>query len=107
MVVIGGYNSSNTNHLAVICARHTTTYHIADARCIDPERRTIRFKPVGTPLDTPEVEAEEWLVDGPLTVGLTAGASTPNNKIGEAIELLLRTRGIELDAARAVEAETA
>jgi hypothetical protein len=39
------------------------------------------------------VEAEEWLPAGPLTVGLTAGASTPNNKIGEAIELLLRTRG--------------
>jgi 4-hydroxy-3-methylbut-2-en-1-yl diphosphate reductase len=36
MVVIGGYNSSNTNHLAVICARYTTTYHIADASCIDP-----------------------------------------------------------------------
>jgi 4-hydroxy-3-methylbut-2-en-1-yl diphosphate reductase len=97
MVVIGGYNSSNTNHLAVICARYTTTYHIADASCIDPERGTIRFKPNGTPLDTPEVEAEDWLPRGPLSVGLTAGASTPNNKIGEALELLLRTRGIELE----------
>jgi 4-hydroxy-3-methylbut-2-enyl diphosphate reductase IspH len=29
-------------------------------------------------------------------VGLTAGASTPNNKIGEAVELVLRTRGIEV-----------
>ena len=98
MLVIGGYNSSNTNHLAVICARHAVTYHIADARCIDPERRTIRFKPSGTPADTPEMEAEDWLPDGPLVVGLTAGASTPNNKIGEAVELLLRTRGIPLEA---------
>jgi 4-hydroxy-3-methylbut-2-en-1-yl diphosphate reductase len=97
MVVIGGYNSSNTNHLAVICARYTPTYHIADAGCIDPERGTIRFKPNGTPLDTPEVEAEDWLPRGPISVGLTAGASTPNNKIGEAVELLLRTRGIELE----------
>ena len=96
MVVIGGYNSSNTNHLAVLCARHTATYHIADADRIDPERGTIRFKPAGTPLDAPEVEAEAWLVPGPLVVGLTAGASTPNNKIGEAIERLLWTRGIEL-----------
>jgi len=104
MLVIGGYNSSNTNHLAVICARHTTTYHIADASCIDPDGGTIRFKPVGTPVDTPEVEAEAWLLDGPITVGLTAGASTPNNKIGEAIELLLRTRGILLDAPESVEA---
>jgi 4-hydroxy-3-methylbut-2-en-1-yl diphosphate reductase len=97
MLVIGGYNSSNTNHLAVICARHAVTYHIADARCIDPGRRTIRFKPSGTPADAPELEAEDWLPEGPIVVGLTAGASTPNNKIGEAVELLLRTRGIPLE----------
>jgi 4-hydroxy-3-methylbut-2-enyl diphosphate reductase len=97
MVVIGGYNSSNTHHLAVLCARHAVTFHVADAGCIDPERGTIRFKPAGTPLDTPEVEAEDWLPPGPLVVGLTAGASTPNVKIGEAVERLLRTRGIAVD----------
>ncbi len=94
MVVIGGYNSSNTNHLAVICARHTTTYHIADPACIDTAAGTIRFKPNGTPLDAPEMEAEEWLPRGPLSIGLTAGASTPNNKIGEAVERILETRGL-------------
>jgi len=98
MVVIGGYNSSNTNHLAVLCARHAVTFHVADAGCIEPERGTIRFKPAGTPLDAPEVEAEDWLPAGPLVVGLTAGASTPNVKIGEAVERLLRTRGIVVDA---------
>jgi 4-hydroxy-3-methylbut-2-en-1-yl diphosphate reductase len=98
MVVIGGYNSSNTNHLAVLCAQHTVTFHVADAACIDPERGTIRFKPNGTPFDAPEVEAEDWLPDGPVVVGLTAGASTPNNKIGEAVERLLRTRGLAVDA---------
>ena len=95
MVVIGGYNSSNTNHLAVICSRHTTSFHIADADRIDPERLTIRFKPAGTPLDAPELEAEDWLMTGPLVIGLTAGASTPNNKIGEAIERILASRGID------------
>ncbi|HEX8431745.1 MAG TPA: 4-hydroxy-3-methylbut-2-enyl diphosphate reductase [Longimicrobium sp.] len=97
MLVVGGYNSSNTNHLAVLCSRYTPTYHIADADCIDPESGTIRFKPAGTPLDAPEMVAEDWLPGGPITVGLTAGASTPNNKIGEAVELLLRTRGIVLE----------
>jgi 4-hydroxy-3-methylbut-2-en-1-yl diphosphate reductase len=99
MVVIGGYNSSNTNHLAVLCAQHTVTYHVADAQCIDPARGTIRFKPTGTPADAPEVEAEDWIPAGAVVVGLTAGASTPNNKIGEAVERLLRTRGIEVEAA--------
>jgi 4-hydroxy-3-methylbut-2-enyl diphosphate reductase len=94
MVVIGGYNSSNTHHLAVLCARHAVTFHVADADRIDPARGTIRFKPAGSPLDAPEVEAEDWLPPGPLVVGITAGASTPNVKIGEAVERLLRTRGI-------------
>src|SRR5688500_4339130 len=98
MVVIGGYNSSNTNHLAVLCARHAVTFHVADATCIDPARGTIRFKPAGTPLDAPELEAEDWLPGGPVVVGLTAGASTPNNKIGEAVELLLQNRGLTADA---------
>jgi len=96
MVVIGGYNSSNTNHLAVLCAKHTVTYHVADAACLDAERGSIRFKPNGSPFDAPEVEAVDWLPAGPISVGLTAGASTPNNKIGEAIELILRTRGIDV-----------
>lgn len=96
MVVIGGYNSSNTNHLAVMCARYTRAFHIADADCIDPAMGTIRFKPNGTPLDAREMEAEDWLPFGPLTVGLTAGASTPNNKIGEAVERILETRGISI-----------
>jgi 4-hydroxy-3-methylbut-2-enyl diphosphate reductase len=99
MLVIGGYNSSNTNHLAVLCAKHTTTFHIADSTCIDPEAGTIRFKPNGSPADAPEVEAEDWLPGGPLVIGMTAGASTPNNKIGETIDLILRLRGIEVEEA--------
>jgi 4-hydroxy-3-methylbut-2-enyl diphosphate reductase len=99
MLVIGGYNSSNTNHLAVMCARRCPTFHVADAGCIDPARGTIRFKPAGTPADAPEVEAEDWLPAGPVVVGLTAGASTPNVKIGEAVERLLRTRGIGMEPA--------
>src|SRR5690606_41828917 len=47
MVVIGGYNSSNTNHLAHLCREYTPTYHIADATCIDPERGVIRHKQIG------------------------------------------------------------
>jgi 4-hydroxy-3-methylbut-2-enyl diphosphate reductase len=95
MVVIGGYNSSNTNHLAHICRQFTTTYHIADAGCIDVDSRAIRHK---AELDaaSPEVRVPDWLPEGPVTVGLTAGASTPNNKIGEAIERILATAGIEL-----------
>jgi 4-hydroxy-3-methylbut-2-en-1-yl diphosphate reductase len=92
MLVIGGYNSSNTSNLAAICSRKTTTYHIADASCIDSESGTIRHRPVGR---DEEVEQAGWL-DGVGTVGITAGASTPNNKIGEAIERTCLTRGIAI-----------
>jgi 4-hydroxy-3-methylbut-2-en-1-yl diphosphate reductase len=91
MVVIGGYNSSNTNHLAHLCREYTTTYHIADASCIDTETGIIRHKPE-LAADAPEVETRDWLPPGHLSLGLTAGASTPNNKIGETIERILATR---------------
>ena len=93
MLVVGGYNSSNTMSLAAICAEKVPTYHIADAACIDPETGTIRHLPVGT---HDEVEARDWMpANGPVRVGLTAGASTPNNKIGEAVARVFRTRGID------------
>lgn len=95
MVVIGGYNSSNTTHLAAICQTRVPTYHIEDASCIDPDAGTIRFRPAGA---TDEQSAAEWLPDGPLTIGVTAGASTPNNKIGETIERIAASRGQTLGA---------
>ena len=93
MVVIGGYNSSNTTHLAAICHDKAPTYHIEDASCIDPEAGTIRFRPVGA---TEERLVSGWLPAGPLTVGVTAGASTPNNKIGETVERIAASWGVSL-----------
>jgi 4-hydroxy-3-methylbut-2-en-1-yl diphosphate reductase len=95
MLVIGGYNSSNTNHLAHMCRGYTRTFHIQDGACIDPRRGTIRHKLVLDP-DAPEVEEESWLPAGPFDLGITAGASTPNNKIGEAIARILESRGVEI-----------
>ncbi len=95
MVVIGGYNSSNTTHLAAICARKVPTYHIEDALCIDPESGGIRHLPAGT---TTEARQASWLPSGPARIGVTAGASTPNNKIGEAIQRIAAARGLELGA---------
>jgi len=94
MVVIGGYNSSNTTHLAAICEAEVPTYHIEDATCIDVETGGIRFQPVGA---KNEERREGWLPAGPVTVGITAGASTPNNKIGETIERIAAIRGLQLE----------
>jgi 4-hydroxy-3-methylbut-2-enyl diphosphate reductase len=95
MIVIGGYNSSNTNNLARICAAKRRTYHVADASCIDPEAGRIRHKPT---TGAQEIAEDGWLGPEVRLVGITAGASTPNNKIGEAIERVLATRGVAAPA---------
>jgi 4-hydroxy-3-methylbut-2-enyl diphosphate reductase len=91
MIVLGGYNSSNTNNLARICEQVVPTYYIDDSSCVEgPDR--IRHKPVSSDR---EIVTEGWLPDGPVVVGLTAGASTPNNNVGQTIERLLACRGLE------------
>ena len=49
-----------------------------------------------TGTDAPEETLREWLPDGPFELGITAGASTPNNKIGEALIRVLQIRGIDV-----------
>jgi len=93
MVVIGGYNSSNTMSLAALCSETVRTFHVEDADDIDPGSGTIRHRPLGAKEET---EESDWLpAAGQLRVGVTAGASTPNNKIGEAVGRIFATRGID------------
>jgi 4-hydroxy-3-methylbut-2-en-1-yl diphosphate reductase len=97
MVVVGGYNSSNTTHLAALVAsRGIPAFHIEDANCLDPVAGTIRHQPVG---GKAEVVTQGWL-GGARRIGITAGASTPNNKVGETIALICATAGLstELEA---------
>jgi 4-hydroxy-3-methylbut-2-en-1-yl diphosphate reductase len=82
MVVIGGYNSSNTLNLARICAERVPTYHVADDASL-VSAGEIRHRPAGQSV---EVTSSGWLpAAGAVTVGLTAGASTPDNLVGAAI----------------------
>jgi 4-hydroxy-3-methylbut-2-en-1-yl diphosphate reductase len=82
MIVIGGYNSSNTANLARICANRVPTYHVADNDCL-VSADEIRHKAVGVKTET---TTRGWLPSaGPVTIGLTAGASTPDNSVGTAI----------------------
>jgi 4-hydroxy-3-methylbut-2-enyl diphosphate reductase len=90
MVVVGGYNSSNTCNLARICADRVRTFHIAEPDCLESATE-IRHRPVGAPSTASGLEmvSKDWLPGtGQLTVGLTAGASTPNNIVGEVIRRL-------------------
>jgi 4-hydroxy-3-methylbut-2-enyl diphosphate reductase len=84
MIVIGGLNSSNTCNLARICAKRVPTYHIADPGGL-VSGDVIRHKPVGK---AGETTTAGWLPAGDVTIGLTSGASTPDNLVGAAIRRL-------------------
>ena len=82
MIVIGGYNSSNTCNLARICAEKVPTFHIADPQCLE-SIDAIRYRPAG---GKAELRATGWLPTGrDLTIGLTSGASTPDNLVGTTV----------------------
>ncbi len=94
LIVIGGYNSSNTGHLAEMAAGKMKAYHIqgaADLLSAD----LIRHR---DPHDGRIAETKSWLPAGKLRLGVTAGASTPNSKVGEVIERILELRGVSVPA---------
>jgi 4-hydroxy-3-methylbut-2-en-1-yl diphosphate reductase len=96
MVVIGGFNSSNTISLAALCAERAPTYHIEASTAIDPDQHSIHYRPAA--IKHSEADAYDWLPEGPVRVGITAGASTPNNKIGDVVARILATRGLRVEA---------
>jgi 4-hydroxy-3-methylbut-2-en-1-yl diphosphate reductase len=88
MVVIGGYNSSNTTHLQEISIEHQIpSYHIdSDVRILAGNR--IEHKPLGKELEI----APDWLPTGKIVVGVTSGASTPDKIVEDAIERIFATK---------------
>ncbi len=89
MIIIGGYNSSNTGHLLEIASEKLPAFHICDASEII-SKHEIRHKPVNT---QETIVTSDWLPDKPLKIGFTAGASTPNKAIGETMERIASIRG--------------
>jgi len=92
LLVVGGYNSSNTSHLAEMGEAKLPTYFIKNSAMMVSEKVILHYN---QHLNT-EVETREWLPAGKITVGITAGASCPNNLIEETIRRLFELRGISV-----------
>ncbi|BAM54500.1 4-hydroxy-3-methylbut-2-enyl diphosphatereductase [Synechocystis sp. PCC 6803] len=85
MVVIGGFNSSNTTHLQEIAVEHgIPSVHIDSGDRIGPGNR-VEHKPLGKDLEV----LEPWLPAGKITVGVTSGASTPDKVVEEVMKKIL------------------
>ena len=93
LIVVGGYNSSNTSHLAEMGEKVLPTYFIKNAAKMASARKIRHWNQH----ISQEVETPDWLPLGrPITVGITAGASCPNNLIEDTIRKLVELRGLSL-----------
>jgi 4-hydroxy-3-methylbut-2-en-1-yl diphosphate reductase len=93
MIVVGGYNSSNTSHLAEMSAERMPTYFIRNASKILAADAIRHF----SLQRQEEVQTDGWLPTHPCSIGITAGASCPNNLIDDTIRRLLELRGVDVD----------
>jgi 4-hydroxy-3-methylbut-2-en-1-yl diphosphate reductase len=92
MVVIGGYNSSNTTHLQEIAVEYNIpSYHIDSAERIGPGNR-VEHKPLHRDMEI----QENWLPDGAIAVGITSGASTPDRVVEQVIEQIFALKASAL-----------
>ena len=103
MLVIGGYNSSNTQALVRICSERCPTYYVESPECIDPVTGNLTHRRLGA---RSSEMLEGWLgaTPGRVTLGVTAGASTPDSVVAKSIERLLSARGVTSADLRTVEA---
>jgi 4-hydroxy-3-methylbut-2-enyl diphosphate reductase len=92
LLVIGGYNSSNTSHLAEMGEAKLPTFFIKNAAKMASDKLIVHYDQH----KHQEVETRDWLPAGQATVGITAGASCPNNLIEDAIRRLFELRGISV-----------
>ncbi len=93
LIVVGGYNSSNTSHLAEMGEEKLPTFFIKNAGKMSSRDKIVHYDQH----QNTEVETADWLPNKPLTIGITAGASCPNNLIEDAIKRLFELKGLSVD----------
>ena len=93
LMVIGGYNSSNTTHLAEIGSARVPTWFVSRADCLE-STECIRHFDLAARREL--AHRGNWLPDRDLRIGLTAGASCPNNIIEDVVRRLLTLRNEEV-----------
>jgi len=91
LLVVGGYNSSNTSHLAEMGEACLPTYFIRNASRLESGKKIVHFNLH----DDCEIETADWLPEGEITIGVTAGASCPNNLIEDVVFRVFELCGVD------------
>lgn len=92
MIVIGGFNSSNTTHLQEIAVENNIpSYHIDSVERI-LSRDRLEHKPLNQEISI----AENWLPEGTINVGVTSGASTPDKVVADVIEKIFELKAVAI-----------
>ncbi|MBC8126756.1 MAG: 4-hydroxy-3-methylbut-2-enyl diphosphate reductase [Gloeobacteraceae cyanobacterium ES-bin-144] len=97
LLVVGGYNSSNTAHLVEIAEPELPTFFIRDSSCIKSLDEIVHYD-LRQKQEITTNYTELFSADRPVTIGITAGASCPNNLIEETILKVFQLRGVDLDS---------
>ncbi|MEC8826091.1 MAG: 4-hydroxy-3-methylbut-2-enyl diphosphate reductase [Verrucomicrobiota bacterium] len=95
LLVVGGYNSSNTTHLVEIGEKELPTFFIRSAECILSLEEVVHFDLEEGAEVTSYTEIFER--ESSAIIGITAGASCPNNLIEETILKVFELRGVSVD----------
>jgi len=93
LLVVGGYNSSNTSHLAEMGEGVLPTYFIKNSDKLISPKEISHYNQH----KEQEVISHDWLPEGNVVVGITAGASCPNNLLEETIHRLYEFRGVDVE----------
>jgi len=99
LLVVGGYNSSNTTHLVEIGEQQLPTFFIRNAECLRSLEQIVHFDLHAK--GEKESYSTKLAGDGDIVVGITAGASCPNNLIEDTITRVFALRGIGQEALEA------
>lgn len=96
LLVVGGYNSSNTTHLVEMAEKEVPTFFIRGASCINSLEEIVHYD-LHRREEVTSNYAKLFSEDHPVTIGITAGASCPNNLIEETIFKVFELRGVDHD----------
>lgn len=99
-LVIGGYNSSNTSHLAELCEHKLPTYFICDEHCLISGTEITHYNQHTNAIET----THNYLpAKRPLKVLVTSGASCPDALVERVLQRLAEVTGYQPELQQMIE----